>query len=107
MRLAKSEFQAKSLFKAMLERAVDGKNLIWIVAEKEQLALVPNGAIRILMTADLGIIKERFSKRIGKELPLPILAMLERKHGIFDKEQCDFHIDSNDSMEEIINEILK
>lgn len=92
LRLAKSESEATQLFKKQLADAVQGSNVVYIAAEREHLALIPDGAIRILVTADLDTIKQRFAARMHGNLPAPVAAMLEKKHGSFDQEPCDFHV---------------
>lgn len=92
LRLAKSEAEAKAIFLGKLNAAMAGPHLIYVIAEPEHLALLPEGAVRVLVTADLDIIKERFAKRTGGKLPPPVAAMLERKHGIFDNEPHHIHI---------------
>ncbi len=42
--------------------------------------LLPDGAIRILVKADLETIKERFRARMHGDLPAPVALMLERRH---------------------------
>ncbi len=42
------------------------------------------------------------------KLPLPIEQILENKHGCFDKEKYDFHIDyEKENYDEILNQILE
>lgn len=105
-RLAKNENEAKQRFGELLRGAVEGNNLIWVISEKEDLPLVPEGAVRVLMTADLSLIKERFAQRMRGNLPQPVAAMLERKHGCFDAEPCDFHAVSMETdMDELCEKI--
>ena len=92
LRLAKNEAIAKAMFTKKLAAAVDGENIIYVISEKEHLALLPDGAIRILVTADLEIIKERFAHRMHGKLPAPVAVMLEKKHGCFDNEPYDYHV---------------
>lgn len=92
IRLSKSEMMAKKLFQQKLEEALNGGHVIYVISEKEQLPLLPAGAYRVLVTADLEIIKERFAQRMHGNLPVPVAAMLERKHGCFDAEPCDLHV---------------
>ncbi len=107
LRLAKNEAQAKSLFEEKLRGAVNGENLIYVVAEKELLALAPQGAVRVLVTADLDIIKARFARRTGGTLPPPVAAMLERKHGCFDAEAHSVHVVSGETdPDEAVRRIL-
>lgn len=92
LRLAKNEAAAKRQFMQMLEDAVSGMHIIYVISEKEHLSLLPDAALRILVTADLGVIEKRFAERMGGKLPEPVKAMLERKHGTFDSEKCDIHV---------------
>jgi len=97
LRLAKSESAAKALFQEKLQAAVDGENVLYVIAEKEHLALLPDGAKRILVTADLELIKSRFARRMHGNLPAPVAAMLEKKHGCFDAEPHDIHVISGET----------
>jgi gluconate kinase len=92
LRLAKNENIAKSLFQKKLTAAVDGENIIYVISEKEHLPLLPEGARRILVTADLELIKSRFAQRMHGNLPVPVATMLEKKHGCFDSEPHDIHV---------------
>ena len=93
LRLAKSEGEALRLFGEKLRNAVDGEDLIYVASEPEQAALLPEGAVRILVSADLDTIKRRFAARMHGQLPGPVAAMLERKHGIFDEGVYDYRYD--------------
>ena len=84
LRLAKSESMAKVLFRKKMAEAVSGGDLIYVISEPDQLALLPEGAVKILVTADLDTIKTRFWARMRGNLPAPVEQMLERKHGMFD-----------------------
>ena len=84
LRMAKSESEAVSLFQEKLRNAVSGDNLIYVISEPEHAALLPEGAVRILVSADLDTIKKRFQQRMRGNLPAPVAQMLERKHGMFD-----------------------
>lgn len=95
LRLEKNEAAAKAAFQKMLCAAVDGANLIYVIAETEHLALIPDGAVRILVTAELDTIKQRFAQRMRGNLPAPVAAMLERKHGCFDDVPHDHHFISD------------
>lgn len=92
LRLAKNEDEAAQLFRQQLADAVRGENVIYVTTEPEHLALLPGGAVRILVTAELETIKERFAARMHGNLPAPVAAMLEKKHGCFDQEPHDFHV---------------
>ena len=91
--LAGSESEAAALFAEKLRNAVSGGNLIYVISEPEQVKLLPEGAVRILVSADLDTISERFRARLHGSLPLPVAQMLERKHGIFDGGTYDLHFD--------------
>lgn len=88
----KSEAAAKRAFQMKLREAVSGGNIIYVISEKEHLALLPDGSVRILATADLDVIKSRFAERMHGNLPAPVAAMLEKKHGCFDMEPHDIHV---------------
>lgn len=107
LRLAKNEMIAKKLFQTKLSEAVNGETILYVISEKEHLSLIPEGAIRILVTAELNTIKERFKTRMHGNLPAPVEAMLERKHGCFDSEKHDIHItESSFDLEEILRTIM-
>lgn len=107
LRLAKNEGEAAQLFQTLLAEAVHGKHVIYVTTEREHLALLPDGAVRILVTADLDTIKERFAARMHGNLPAPVAAMLEKKHGCFDDAPHDFHVHNGcPGAEEICRNIL-
>ena len=93
LRMAKSESVARKLFQDKLKGAVNGSNIIYVISEQEQLALLPEGAVRILVTADLDMIKERFKARMHGVLPSPVERMLESRHGMFDDGIYDYRYD--------------
>ena len=102
LRMAKSESEAKVLFKDKLQQAMSGSSIIYVISEKDQVDLLPEGAIRILVVADLENIKERFRTRMHGNLPNPVEQMLEKKHGMFDAGDYDFRFNSSrDSLDEI------
>lgn len=86
LRLAGNEAIAQKLFCKKLQEAVEGESVIYVISEWEHLALLPDRAIRILVTADLDTIKSRFALRMHGTLPAAVAAMLERKHGGFEHE---------------------
>lgn len=92
LRLAKSEEEAKKRFQKKLLDATEGEAILYVISELEQLSLLPPKAIRILVTAELEQIKERFSQRMHGNLPPPVAAMLERKHGCFDDIAHEIHV---------------
>ncbi len=95
LRLAKNEAIAKKLFQKKLEDAISGPHIIYVISEKEHLPLLPDRAFRVLITADLNVIKERFAQRMRGNFPAPVATMLARKHGCFDDEKCDIHVVSD------------
>jgi len=108
LRLAKNESIARAMFQKKLAAALSGENILYVISEKEHLSLLPEGALRILVTADLGLIKARFAQRMGGHLPAPVETMLEKKHGCFDAQPHDLHVvseqtDPDSIWEEIIS----
>ena len=97
LRLAKNENIAKAMFQKKLNAAVNGENIIFVISEREHLVLLPKGARRILVTADLELIKTRFAQRMHGNLPAPVATMLEKKHGCFDGEPHDLHVISGET----------
>ncbi len=107
LRLAKNENIAKVMFQKKLAAAVDGENIIYVISEKEHLPLLPEGALRILVTADLKLIKSRFAQRMHGNLPAPVAAMLEKKHGCFDAEPHDIHVVSGETdLDSVVNQVI-
>ncbi len=110
LRLEKNEVAAKQAFQKKLSEAIKGENIIYVISEKEHLSLLPDGCIRVLVTADLETIKARFAQRMHGNLPAPVEAMLEKKHGCFNEEPFDIHIISGqdniaDACEKILNRL--
>ena len=93
LRMAKTECEAVALFKERLRKAVSGENLVYVISEPEHIRLLPDGAVRILVYADLDTIKARFKARMHGNLPAPVAQMLEKKHGIFDDGVYDYRFD--------------
>ena len=107
LRLARNENIAKVMFQKKLAGAVDGENIVYVISETEHLPLLPEGAIRILVTADLETIKARFAQRMRGNLPGPVAAMLEKKHGCFDNVPYDIHVISGQTDLDAVIERLK
>ena len=96
------------MFQKKLAAAVNGENIIYVISEKEHLPLLPEGALRILVTADLELIKSRFAERMRGILPAPVAAMLEKKHGCFDAEPHDIHVVSGETdLDAIVKELMQ
>ena len=83
---------ARNLFKKKLQEKGKTQHMIYVISEKEHLSLLPEDALRILVTADLEEIKRRFAARMKGTLPPPVAAMLEKKHGCFDAQPHDLHV---------------
>ena len=95
MQLARSEANAKKQFIELLgAHEASDDWIVYVITETEHLSFLPPKALRILVTADLGAIKERFANRMGGNLPPPVAAMLERNHGMFDDEKHDLRIEN-------------
>lgn len=108
LRMAKSESEAASIFKAKLSQAVTKENVIYIITEKEQLAFLPEGGIRVFVTAGLDTVKKRFAARMNGNLPAPVAAMLEKKYNKFETEAFDLKINTDEvSAEEAAEAICK
>ena len=107
LRMAKNEEIAAKLFQQKLKASLSGEHVIYVISEKEHLKLLPEGAMRVLMTADLELILERFGKRMHGHLPVPVKQMLERKHGCFDHEVHTYHIHNGEGVDEICSRILE
>ena len=73
LRLAKNEAIARKLFQKKLSEAITGENIIYVIAEKGHLDLLPEGCVRILVTADLDTIKDRFAMHMRGTLPPPVV----------------------------------
>ncbi len=107
LRMARSESEAVILFREKLEKAVCGDNIIYVISEPEQLALLPKEAVRILVSADIDTIQERFKARMRGNLPAPVAQMLEKKHGIFDAGTYEYRFDGVHGDAAAFCEILK
>ena len=97
LRLAKNETVARELFRKKLQSAVQGENILYVISEKAHMDLLPEGTVRVLVTADLETIKTRFAQRMRGNLPAPVAAMLERNHGCFDTQPHDIHVISGET----------
>lgn len=107
LRMAKSESEAALLFREKLKEAIAGENIIYVISEKEHLDFLPDGAIRILVKADIDIIKERFRTRMHGNLPAPVEQMLVRKHGMFDNGVYDYQYDGGSGDPSEICNVIK
>lgn len=98
LKFAKNETEARKLFADHLKgKSIDTNvMLVYVISEPEHLGLLPEGAVRVLVTAPLELIQKRFAKRMNGDLPPPVATMLENKHGVFDNEDHDLHVKSDD-----------
>ena len=103
LRLEKNPTAAMEAFKATLQASVDGDNIIYIITEKEHIQLLPEGAFKIVLTAELDVIKARFKERMRGNLPMPVEKMLEAKHGMYDALDCSIKLDGNYNIEDVLN----
>ena len=53
LRLEKNPQTATETFKNLLKDAVSGENIIYLITEKEHLSFLPEGTIKIVLTADM------------------------------------------------------
>ena len=108
LRFSKNENMAKKLFRKELEAAVSGRHVVYVISEPEHLQLLPAEALRVLVTADLELIKVRFAHRMRGNLPAAVGAMLERKHGCFDREMHHIHVVSGETdPDTVCNQIIQ
>ena len=105
LRLAKSPSEAEAVFKKLLVQSTNGDNVIYVISEAEHLQLLPESCFKILVTAELCVIKERFAARMRGNLPPPVAAMLEKNHGKFDSIQYDFHYKNSDDYQAVKDKI--
>ena len=102
LRLEKNPAAAEETFKAMLKESVKGENVIYLITEKEHLNFLPEGAVKIVLTAELDVKKERFKERMGGNLPLPLEKMLEAKHGMYDDLACNLRLTGEYRVEDVV-----
>ncbi len=107
LRMAKSESEAAALFRKKLASSVSSGNVIYVISDPEHIGLLPEGAVKILVSADLDTIKERFRARLHGNLPDPVARMLEKKHGMFDAGEYDYRYDGVDGDAVSLCEALK
>lgn len=105
LRLEKNPSMATETFKTILAASVTGENIIYLITEKEHTGLLPEGAFKIVLTAELEVIKERFKERMRGNLPLPLEKMLESKHGMYNDLECNLKLDANYCIEEVIGKL--
>ena len=108
LRMARNENEARKLFQEKLSKALSGSHIIYVISDPDQLSDLPDGAVRILVSADLETIKQRFRIRMHGNLPDPVEKMLERKHGMFDGGAFDYRFDgTTGNASELCQELKK
>ena len=107
LRLEKSPSVALEKFKTILQKSVTGDNVLYLITEKEHLAYLPQDAYKIVLTADIDTIKERFKTRMKGNLPLPLEKMLEAKHGMYDQLECNLKLNQQYVIEEVLAALTK
>ena len=105
LRLEKNPLAAAETFKATLKASIEGNNIIYLITEKEHIQFLPEGAFKIVLSAELEVIKERFKARMRGNLPLPLEKMLEANHGIYDNIPCDMHLENGYDIDAVVDEI--
>ena len=103
LRLEKSPSAAAEALKATLKASLEGNNIIYLITEKEHIQFLPEGAFRIVLTAELEVIKERFKARMRGNLPMPLEKMLDAKHGMYDDLDCNIKLDGHYNIEDVWN----
>lgn len=103
LRLEKNPSIALEKFKVLLQNSINNDNIIYLITEKEHLALLPEGTFKIVLTAELDVIKSRFKDRMKGNLPLPVEKMLENKHGIYDNLECNIKLNADYDIEYIFD----
>ena len=102
LRLEKNPSAAMETFKAALKASVNGDNIIYLITVQGHSPLLPEGAFRIVLTAELDRIKARFKERMKGNLPMPVEKMLEANHGMYDSLDCDLKLDGNYNIEDVL-----
>ena len=105
LRLEKNPARAESAFKTLLKDAVSGENILYLITEKYHLSLLPDGAFRIVLTAELDTIKARFRERMNGYLPPPVEKMLEAKHGMYDNLPCQMKLNAAYDLHDVIKKL--
>ena len=95
-RMAKGEVEARESFIKLLKSFEQSEEtVLYVISEKEHICFLPEKALRVLVTAGLETIQNRFAKRMNGNLPTAAGVMLEKKHGMFEGEQHDVHVESD------------
>lgn len=103
LRLGKNPAMALDKFQKILQESVVGENIIYIITEKDHIPLLPEGTFKIVLTAELEVIKGRFRERMRGNLPMPLEKMLESNHGMYDNLACNLKLDGNYNIEDVLH----
>lgn len=105
LRLEKDPSMAAITFKTLLKNAVKGENILYLITEKDHLSLLPDDAVRIVLTAELDTIKARFRERMHGHLPPPVEKMLEARHGMYDTLPCNLKLSAGYDIHDVISKL--
>lgn len=106
LRLEKNPSLALDKFRKLLQEAITGEDVIYIITEKEHIDFLPQGAFKIVLTAELDTIKARFKERMRGNLPMPVEKMLEAKHGMYDNLACNLKLDGNYNIDDVAQALM-
>lgn len=104
LKIHKNPSIAEMKFKKLLAEETQ-EVIVYIITEKDHFGLLPQHAKKVLVTAELEMIKERFKTRMRGNLPQPVEMMIEKKHGMFDNIEYELHLESED-VNDSVNKIL-
>jgi len=105
LRLSKNKDEARDKFKTLLND--ESENIIFIATEIDEVAMVPDRVMKVLLTASLDTIIERFSKRFRGHLPKPVEGMIKRKHGMFDDYEHDLLVNEDMTNDQAVQKIKR
>lgn len=104
LRFAKNENEALIKFNYALScassrKCLSEKSIIYIMSEKDFISKFKNidDAVLVKFSANLDIIKNRFSKRINSPISKPICTMLEKKNLLWNDVAADTYVDTTKS----------
>jgi hypothetical protein len=109
LKLAKNSLDAQKAYKELLAKSVGTEtNVIAVISEIEDLALIPAGAFKVLFVTEPNIMKQRFAQRMRGSLPPAVETMLERKAAAWNGQPYDMKVESHlHGPDEIADMILK
>lgn len=107
---AKNELNAWNLFKKDLGDAITGKStIIYILTEPEKVDEIKKiGPLSVIkFTAELSVLKQRFSKRTNGTLPPSLEKMLKRQMDTWSNIACDDEIDTGHMTEHEVRKTIE